>query len=182
MQKEELIRAVAENYWYEPVCTCLFICSLHGCNTICRLPWAIFPAGPGYCGAQPSSTFPSVSLPSSTTGYAYSATPGPSQTVPDYEEVSVTVDRNTITENPVITTMFNGEMGLGMTVRMDVTVIRSDGGVETGHVDYPAIGSDIALMGTTATDRGIITVTMTSGDQYTVIDQYYPFPGSGNTG
>ena len=137
--------------------------------------------GPGIA-VQPSPTFPSVSLPTPGMGYTYSATPGPTQTVPDYEEVSVTVDRNTITENPVITTTFNGGMGLGMTVRMDVTVIRSDGGVETGHVDYPAMGSDIVLMGTTATDRVVVTVTMTSGDQYTVIDQYYPFPGSGNTG
>ena len=137
--------------------------------------------GPGIA-VSPSPTFPSVSLPSSTAGYTYSATPGPTQTVPDYEEVSVTVDRNTITENPVITTTFNGGMGLGMTVRMDVTVIRSDGVVETGHVEYPAMGADVALMGTTATDRVIVTVTMTSGDQYTVIDQYYPFPGSGNTG
>ena len=40
----------------------------------------------------------------------------------------------------------------------------------------------VTLMGTTATDRVIVEVTMTSGDQYTIIDQYYPFPGSGNTG
>jgi len=44
------------------------------------------------------------------------------------------------------------------------------------------MGRSITLMGTTATDRVIVTLTMTSGDQYTVIDAYYPFPGSGNTG
>ncbi|HNX17159.1 MAG TPA: hypothetical protein PKM50_02400 [Methanoregula sp.] len=112
----------------------------------------------------------------------YSSTPGPVQTVPDYESVSVTVDRNTITENPTITTTFNGGMGLGMIEYMDVTVIRSDGLVETGHRDNPAMGTEVTLMGTTASDRVIVSVTMTSGDQYTIIDQYYPFPGSGNTG
>ena len=69
-----------------------------------------------------------------------------------------------------------------MTVRMDVTLIRSDGIVETGHANYPAMESNIALMGITATDRMIVTLTMTLGDQYTVIDQYYPFPGGGYTG
>jgi hypothetical protein len=73
-------------------------------------------------------------------------------------------------------------MGLGMTERMDVTVIRSDGIVETGYRKNPAMDDGVTLMGTTATDRVIVVVTMTSGDQYTVIDQYYPFPGSGNMG
>lgn len=131
---------------------------------------------------QSSPTYSTTALPSSTPGYLYPATPGPTQTVPDYEQISVTVDRNTITEDPIITTTFNGGLGLGMTECMDVTVIRSDGIVETGHVDNPVMGSYITLMGTTATDRVIVEVTMTSGDQYTIIDQYYPFPGSGNTG
>ena len=107
----------------------------------------------------------------------YSDTPGPTQTVPEYESVSVTVQRNTITENPTIIATFNGGMGLGMTERMDMTVIRSDGITETGHVNNPGIGSSITLMGTTGTDRVIVTLTMDSGDQYTVIDKYYPFPG-----
>lgn len=112
----------------------------------------------------------------------YSSTPGPVQTVPDYESVSITVDRNTITENPTITTTFNGGMGLGMTEQMEVTVIRSDGTVETGHRANPPMGASVTLMGTTATDRVIVSVTMTSGDTYTVIDQYYPFPGTGTMG
>lgn len=131
---------------------------------------------PGTTAPTTPATLP-VSVPSS-----YSATPGPVQTVPEYESISVTVQRNTITENPTIITTFNGGMGLGMTQRMDVTVIRSDGIQETGHRDNPAMGASVTLMGTTATDRVIVVVTMTSGDQYTIIDQYYPFPGSGNTG
>jgi hypothetical protein len=105
------------------------------------------------------------------------AAPGPVQTVPAYEAISVTVDRNTITENPTIITTFNGGMGLGMTERMDVTVIRSDGLTETGYRDNPGIGSSVTLMGTTGNDRVIVDVTMTDGSQYTIIDKYYPFPG-----
>ncbi|MDD1703369.1 MAG: hypothetical protein LUQ31_10360, partial [Methanoregula sp.] len=88
-----------------------------------------------------------------------------------------TVDRNTITENPTIITTFNGGLGLGMTERMDVTVIRSDGLTETGYRDNPGTGSSVTLMGTTGNDRVIVDVTMTDGSQYTIIDKYYPFPG-----
>ena len=122
----------------------------------------------------PASPVPT--LLSATPTLTYPSTPGPTQTVPEYESVSVTVQRNTITENPTITATFNGGMGLGMTERMDMTVIRSDGITETGHANNPTMGRSITLMGTTATDRVIVTLTMTSGDQYTVIDQYYPFP------
>lgn len=68
-------------------------------------------------------------------------------------------------------------MGRGITIRIDATVIRPDGIMETSYADYPVMGTNIALMGTIATDRVIVTVTMTSGDQYLVIDKYYPFPG-----
>jgi hypothetical protein len=111
------------------------------------------------------------------------ATPGPVQTVPGYESIDVGVSRNSISENPTIITAFNGGFGLGMTERMDVTVIRSDGIVETGHLDYPTTGSVVTLMGTTTTDLVVVNVTMTSGDQYTLIDNYYLFPGGeGNNG
>jgi len=147
---------------------------------------SVFILAPGCTSRSDTGTSvqasPSTPLQTPAVTQVYSATPGPVQTVPDYESISVTVQRNTITENPTIITTFNGGMGLGMTQRMDVTVIRSDGIQETGHRDNPAMGASVTLMGTTATDRVIVVVTMTSGDQYTIIDQYYPFPGSGNTG
>ena len=40
----------------------------------------------------------------------------------------------------------------------------------------PVMGETVTLMGTTTTDRVIVVMTMTSGDQYTVIDNDYPFP------
>ncbi|MFA4826031.1 MAG: hypothetical protein WC593_12835 [Methanoregula sp.] len=105
-----------------------------------------------------------------------SLNPGPTQEVPAYESVSISVDRNTITENPTITTRFNGGQGLGMIQRMAVTVIRSDCITRQGLQDNPGIGTSVTLMGTTGTDRVIVVVTMTSGNQYTVIDKDYPFP------
>lgn len=97
--------------------------------------------------------------------------------MPAYESISISVDRNTISENPTIHTSFNGGQGLGMIRSMVVTVIRSDCVIEQAVRDTPGIGTSVTLMGTTRTDRVMVVVTMTSGDQYTVIDKDYPFPG-----
>ncbi len=107
---------------------------------------------------------------------ACSLVPGPTQVVPDYESVSITVDRNTISEDPTITTTFNGGLGLGMVQTMTVTLIRSDCVMDTQTRDDPGIGTSVTQMGTTGTDRVKVDVVMTSGEPYTVIDQLYPFP------
>jgi carbon monoxide dehydrogenase subunit G len=96
--------------------------------------------------------------------------------VPDYESVSVTVDRNTISEDPTITTTFNGGKGLGMVQSMTVTLIRSDCVTDVQTRADPGIGTSVTQMGTMRTDRVKVDVLMTSGVQYTVIDGLYPFP------
>ncbi|WP_321506398.1 hypothetical protein [uncultured Methanoregula sp.] len=126
----------------------------------------------------PASPSTPAAMPASSPAKTYSATPGPVQTVPEYESVSVSVNRNVVSTDPTITVIYDGGKGLGMTTRMDVTVIRSDGVVETQSRDNPQMGTSITLMGTTGNDRVTVSVTMTSGNQYTIIDKYYPFPGS----
>jgi len=108
---------------------------------------------------------------------ACSLVPGPTQVVPDYESVSITVDRNTISEDPTITTTFNGGLGLGMVQTMTVTLTRSDCVTDVQSRVNPGIGTSVTQMGTTGTDRVKVDLVMTSGDQYTVIDGLYPFPG-----
>ena len=107
---------------------------------------------------------------------ACSLTPGPTQAVPDYESVSITIDRNTISEDPTITTTFNGGKGLGMVQSMTVTLIRSDCVTDVQTRADPGIGTSVTQMGTTRTDRVKVDVVMTSGIEYTVIDGLYPFP------
>jgi len=136
------------------------------------------PAVPVPATATPLPVATTMPVPASPAAQTCSLTPGPTQQVPASESVSITVDRNTISENPTITTRFNGGQGLGMIQRMAVTVIRSDCVTEQGLQDAPGIGASVTLMGTTRTDRVIVVVTMTSGDQYTVIDNNYPFPKS----
>ncbi len=133
--------------------------------------------------APPVTTLPATTpappstVPTPVETMACSLVPGPTQPVPDYESVSVTVDRNTISENPTIVTRFDGGKGLGMVQSMTVTLIRSDCVTDQQTRRNPAIGTSVTQMGTTKTDRVVVTVLMTSGDQYTVIDNDYPFPG-----
>ena len=146
------------------IVTCLIAA---GCTSPAPVPPAAQPAAP----APVATTL--APAPSPTT---CSLQPGPTQVVPDYEAISITVDRNTITENPAITARFNGGLGLGMVQTMTTTVIRSDCVTGENHKDNPVIGTSITLIGTTQTDRVIVNVVMTSGEKYTVIDQLYPFP------
>jgi archaellum component FlaF (FlaF/FlaG flagellin family) len=96
--------------------------------------------------------------------------------VPEYQSVSVTIQRNSITADPTISAVFNGGQVLGMVQLMNVTVVRSDCITENNARKYPGMGDTITLMGTTKTDRVIVVMTMTSGGQYTIIDGLYPFP------
>jgi hypothetical protein len=136
----------------------------------------------GGCTSQtppvPPTTAPvstTQQLPSPSPTPACSLVPGPTQNVPEYESVDVTVERNSITADPTISTIFNGGQGLGMVQLMNVTVIRSDCITENDARKNPGMGETVTLMGTTTTDRVIVVMTMTSGDQYTIIDGLYPF-------
>jgi hypothetical protein len=118
------------------------------------------------------TTPPQTALPTQSC----SLVPGPTQMLPSYQSVSVSVDRNTITSDPTIVVTFNGGKGNGMVQQMNVTVIRSDCITEQAARKNPVMGESVTLMGTLKTDRVIVVMTMTSGDQYTVIDNDYPFP------
>jgi hypothetical protein len=121
----------------------------------------------------PVTTTQQVASPSQTP--SCSLVPGPTQQVPEYESVEVTIQRNSITADPTISAIFNGGQGLGMVQLMNVTVIRSDCITENEARNYPVMEETVTLMGTTKTDRVIVVMTMTSGDQYTIIDDLYPF-------
>ncbi|NMB78675.1 MAG: hypothetical protein GYA23_06220 [Methanomicrobiales archaeon] len=139
-----------------------------GCTNPPAQPPVVPPASPPTLAVTPVSS----PLPPSP---SCSLVPGPTQVVPDYESVSITVDRNTISESPTITTTFNGGKGLGMVQTMTVTLIRSDCQQDVQVREDPGIGTSVTQMGTTGTDRVVVSVVMTSGDPYTVIDGLYPF-------
>jgi len=132
------------------------------------------PGSSGTSTTVPSGAAPEV--PSPSPGDTCSLTPGPFRHLPAYEDVSITVDRNAILKDPAITVRFDGGRGLGMVQTMTVTVIRSDCITEREIRKNPGMGTSVTLVGTTQTDRVIVVLLMTSGEEYTVIDGNYPFP------
>ncbi len=149
-----------------------------GCTHTPSAP-AAQPATPSPASLSPVTAQPALPAPPGTTPSAScSLEPGPTEQVPEDESISITVSRNTDTETPTISARLNGGLGLGQVERMTLTVIRSDCVTEQDLRDAPTAGYSLTRMGTTKTDRVIVTLTMTSGKQYTVIDKDYPFQGN----
>ncbi|MEN6610138.1 MAG: hypothetical protein ABFC24_04795 [Methanoregulaceae archaeon] len=109
---------------------------------------------------------------SPTSAHTYSPTASPTDVLPKDDTVYVQVNRNPSTAYPTITVVYGGGFSLGSVNEMDVTVVRSDGRVENKAVYNVVEGSSVTLMGTTATDRVIVWVTMLSGTTYKVYDGY----------
>lgn len=101
--------------------------------------------------------------------------PQPTSVVPPYYNVSVQVQKNTISTNPYISIIFNGGQGLGFVTVMQATVIRSDGSIEQKSVKNPQMLTELDLNGTIRDDRVIVTVTYVDGKTYTVKDLLVPF-------
>lgn len=104
-----------------------------------------------------------------------SLTPGPIDTIPDYDEVTVSVDRNTVSINPTITVTFQGGKGMNHVVQMRVLVTKSDCTTEEKTITKPAMGNEIVITGTNGTDRVQVWVTMADGKTYLIYDQALPF-------
>jgi hypothetical protein len=124
----------------------------------------------------PTTVLPTTAVPTTP---ACSLTPGPVDKIPDYDEVTVNVIRNTVSINPTITTIFQGGKGMNHVVQMKVMVTRSDCTTEEQQIMKPAMGNEIVITGTTGTDRVEIWVTMADGNTYKIYDQAMPFRSYG---
>jgi len=107
--------------------------------------------------------------------------PGPVVTLPPGYEAEVQVNKNTIATNPYIDVIYRGGKGQIFLQKMFVQVQTSEGKVETGELVRPeggqiSVGDKVRLMGTTGTDRVIVTATVPAlnGD-FKILDELYPF-------
>lgn len=103
------------------------------------------------------------------------ATVGPTDVIPTQYAVEVQVDKNTVATSPAIVVTFRGGNGMAFTDSMYAEVTRPDGSVETRSVQKPQVGTTLDMAGSTGTDRVVVTITLVTGDRYTVIDQLMPF-------
>jgi len=146
----------------------------------------IFTAGCTGGGGQttPTQTVPPtpiatmvVSTTAQTTRGCESIQPGPTQTIPPQEEISVSVEKAG-TYSTTIITHFNGGKGINFVSRIDVRVTRPDCSVVSGQLK-PMVGETLELEGTQGSDRVEVVATMKSGNVYTIIDQLMPYKTRG---
>ena len=142
----------------------------------CTEPVTILPIGQTTPTTTPTPV-PTTTLP------AISATPGPTEVLPDVWEVEVQIQSNGVAINPQIVMTFRGGKGMNLVPELDLEVIRSDGIIETGTMTQPLyVGKTVTLQGTTQNnDRAIVWAITAQGDRVKIIDQYVPFR-SYNTG
>lgn len=106
-----------------------------------------------------------------------STQPGPTQTIPVGEAVSVSVEKAG-TYSTTIIAHFDGGKGINFVSKIDVRVTRPDGSVVSGLLK-PMMGETIELEGTQGTDRVEVTTYMKSGNIYKIIDQQMPYKTRG---
>lgn len=116
-------------------------------------------------------------VPTQATTTPDSATPGPTQTLPEIWTMEVQVSSNGEAINPQITATLRGGKGMNVIPAIDVKVTRSDGGVETGRIVQPLhVGSSVTLKGTTSNnDRAEVWVVTPNGESVKIYDAYVPF-------
>ena len=123
----------------------------------------------------PAQALSDTALPTQTAGA--SLKPQPTDTLPAQWPLSFNVEKSG-TYSTTIITHFDGGKGLSAVSRIDVRVTRNDGSVVTGFIK-PMKGETLEIEGTKGTDRVEVTVTMTSGSRYKVIDQGIPYKTHG---
>lgn len=128
------------------------------------------------CTGPQNGTPPATGASAATTAQQTSAslTPGPTDEVPSYTAVTVDVGEKEF--DGTIPVIFRGGMGLVHTKKIDVTLTRTDGSVQTATVGVK-VGDEVDLQGTRGEpglrgqpDRVEVWVTMDNGQKYKVVD------------
>ena len=129
----------------------------------------------GCTGTQNTPAVPAAGSgtgPTSTSSPAANLAVSPTDTVPEYNMVTVDVSEKDYLGNiPVI---FQGGMGQIHVTKIDVTLYRSDGQVKTATIDAKK-GEQVELEGTKQTDRVVVKVSMDNGQTYTINDVQSPY-------
>jgi hypothetical protein len=117
---------------------------------------------------------PATPAPGAGTGQAASLVTSPTDAMPDYTMVSVTVGEKEYTGNIPVT--FDGGKGMSAVTKVDVKLTRADGSVQTANLK-PLKGDEVELSGTRGSgsergqpDRVEVWVTMNTGQRYKVAD------------
>jgi hypothetical protein len=119
---------------------------------------------------SPTTTAPpvtTIAVPGTT---GLSLTPVPVQTLPKGAEVTFQVANGPSLINPTAMVYFRGGAGQSQVQSIAVTLIRADGQSSTKALE-PNVGSYVEFPVNRGLFRVIIMVTLTSGQQFRVMDQ-----------
>jgi ABC-type transport system substrate-binding protein len=131
--------------------------------------------GSGCTQAPPQTTSPTPNPTSFSPTPIATLTTEPTDVVPPGQSVIIEVSRGTLSFNPVITVVFRGGTGINLLSTLEVKVTRSDGSVETAHLDEPKIGDSVGVLGSTGKDRVEVWAVMKDGNTYKIYDQILEF-------
>jgi len=131
--------------------------------------------GAGCTQAPPETITPTPTPTSLPPTPITTLTPGPTDVVLPGQAIIIEVSRGTLTFDPVITVVFRGGPGINLLSTLEVKVTRSDGTVETAHLDEPKIGDSIGVVGSTGKDRVEVWAVMKDGNTYKIYDQVLEF-------
>jgi hypothetical protein len=107
------------------------------------------------------------------TGKPSTPSPGPTQTLPKGQGVTIQVDQ----KDPIyatITVVFTGGEGQVAVTDIRVQVTRSDGTAAIEHLP-PVKGAEATFQGSRGTDRLEAWVTLNTGMTYKTVDMLLPF-------
>ena len=129
----------------------------------------------GCTGTQtPPVTTPAPGSGAGTGQAVGSLVTSPTDAMPDYSKVSVTVGEKEYTGTIPVT--FDGGMGMSAVTKIDVQLTRTDGSVQTATIGTKK-GDEVELSGTRGSgsergqaDRVEVWVTMNTGQKYKVAD------------
>ncbi len=100
-------------------------------------------------------------------------TAGPTQALPEGTQLFIQADKNSI--NAEVNVQFTGGPGQGLVKDNQVILMRSDGTVTQGTLDFNQRLSEVSLQGSRGTDRLQVIVTLRSGVTYTIMDKLMPY-------
>jgi hypothetical protein len=117
---------------------------------------------------------PVATTPSPAPTQEFSLEPSPTDVVPAYHSVTITVHRNEIAVHPYIAVTFAGGKGQQAVTDLDVTVYLETGEVKTAKLENK-IGSEVQIDGSLGTDRVVVYASYTDGTRAKVYDQLAEF-------
>jgi hypothetical protein len=126
----------------------------------------------------PTAT-PGTPVPTPEPTEEFSLEPSPTDEVPVYHQVTISVHRNEIPVDPYIAVRFDGGRGQPAVTDLEVTAYLETGEKITEKFEKKnnqiATGSEVRITGSQGTDRVVVVATYTDGSQAKVYDAVHEF-------